>query len=227
MNVIETTKLFKTYSQGDIKVNALNDVSINFKQGEFTAIVGPSGSGKTTLLDLLTGIHTQKKGSIKILENEINSLSAKDRDQFRADHIGFIFQQFNLLPYLNLIDNVLLPCYFSKSRQQKSMIHGSLKKAAKELLSLLCIEESLFENLASQISVGQQQRVAIARALIGEPEIIIADEPTSSLDKDSRDVFIKLLLKQVEKSNSTIIFVSHDIELAKYFDKSISILELQ
>ena len=225
MKTIEISSLEFQWQYSDSWRLKVTDFKI--QAGENVFLYGPSGSGKTTLLDLITGIHTQENGSIKILEKEINRLSAKERDQFRADHIGFIFQQFNLLPYLNLIDNVLLPCYFSKSRQQKAMTYGSLKKAAKELLSLLCIEESLFENLASQISVGQQQRVAIARALIGEPEIIIADEPTSSLDKDSRDVFIKLLLKQAEKSNSTIIFVSHDIELAKYFDKSISILELQ
>ena len=225
MKTIEISSLEFQWQYSDSWRLKVTDFKI--QAGENVFLYGPSGSGKTTLLDLITGIHTQENGSIKILEKEINRLSAKERDQFRADHIGFIFQQFNLLPYLNLIDNVLLPCYFSKSRQQKSMIDGSLKKAAQELLSSLSIEESLFGSLASQISVGQQQRVAIARALIGKPEIIIADEPTSSLDKDSRDVFIKLLLKQAEKSNSTIIFVSHDIELAKYFDKSISILELQ
>jgi putative ABC transport system ATP-binding protein len=225
MKTIEISSLEFQWQYSDSWRLKVTDFKI--QAGENVFLYGPSGSGKTTLLDLITGIHTQENGLIKILEKEINRLSAKERDQFRADHIGFIFQQFNLLPYLNLIDNVLLPCYFSKSRQQKSMIDGSLKKAAQELLSSLSIEESLFGSLASQISVGQQQRVAIARALIGKPEIIIADEPTSSLDKDSRDVFIKLLLKQVEKSNSTVVFVSHDTELAKYFDKSISIAELQ
>ena len=165
MKTIEISSLEFQWQYSDSWRLKVTDFKI--QAGENVFLYGPSGSGKTTLLDLITGIHTQENGSIKILEKEINRLSAKERDQFRADHIGFIFQQFNLLPYLNLIDNVLLPCYFSKSRQQKSMIDGSLKKAAQELLSSLSIEESLFGSLASQISVGQQQRVAIARALIG------------------------------------------------------------
>lgn len=204
-----------------LKVKDLSIVS-----GEKVFLYGPSGSGKTTLLDLLTGIHTQKKGSVKVLGKELDEFSAKQRDQFRADHLGFIFQQFNLLPYLNVIDNVLISCHFSKLRYQKASETGSIKKSAHGLLSSLGISSELHSKLASQLSVGQQQRVAIARSLIGSPEIIIADEPTSSLDRDARDVFIELLLKQVEQANSTIIFVSHDTELAKFFDKSISISEL-
>ncbi|MGB1800107.1 MAG: ABC transporter ATP-binding protein [Gammaproteobacteria bacterium] len=202
----------------------VKDLSI--ASGEKVFLHGASGSGKTTLLDLLTGIHTQKKGSIKILGKELGELSAKQRDQFRADHLGFIFQQFNLLPYLNVIDNVLISCHFSKLRHQKASETGSIKKSAHDLLSSLGISSELHDKQASQLSVGQQQRVAIARSLIGNPEIIIADEPTSSLDSDARDAFIELLLKQVEQANSTIIFVSHDTELAKFFDKSISISEL-
>ena len=129
-------------------------------------------------------------------------------------------------PYLNLIDNVLIPCHFSKLRYQKALKNGSLKQTAQTLLLSLGIDLELHGKPASQISVGQQQRVAIARSLIGSPEIIIADEPTSSLDSDTRNVFIKLLLSEVEHANSTIIFVSHDIALAKLFDKSISISEL-
>jgi len=203
----------------------VKDLSI--ESGEKVFLYGPSGSGKTTLLDLLTGIHTQKKGSIKLLGKQLDEFSAKQRDQFRADHIGFIFQQFNLLPYLNVIDNVLISCHFSKLRDEKASETGSIKKSAHDLLSALGISSELHTKLASQLSVGQQQRVAIARSLIGSPEIIIADEPTSSLDRDTRDAFIELLLKQVEQSGSTLIFVSHDRELANFFDKSISISELE
>lgn len=225
MNAVEISSLKFKWKSTDGWCLDVNDLKISIGQKVF--LYGPSGSGKTTLLDLLTGIHIQEEGLINILGQAIRTLSSRKRDQFRSDHIGFIFQQFNLLPYLNLVDNVLLPCYFSKSRQQKALQNGSLKQNAQTLLSSLGIDESLHGRLASQISVGQQQRVAIARALIGSPEIIIADEPTSSLDKDSRDEFIKILLKQVEKSNSTIVFVSHDTGLEKYFDKSISINELQ
>jgi putative ABC transport system ATP-binding protein len=224
MKAVEISSLeFKWKSTDSWGLN-VKDLQIN--TGEKVFLYGPSGSGKTTLLDLLTGIHVQQNGSISILGQKVNTFSSKQRDQFRADHIGFIFQQFNLLPYLSLTDNVLLPCHFSKPRKQNATQSGSLMESAQSLLSSLGIDEELYEKPASQISVGQQQRVAIARALIGNPEIIIADEPTSSLDKDSRDEFIKVLLQQVDKSNSTIIFVSHDTGLSKYFDKSVSINEL-
>ncbi len=199
---------------------------LNIEVGNKVFLYGPSGSGKTTLLDLLTGIHTHNKGSIQILGKELNTLSATQRDQFRADHIGFIFQQFNLLPYLNVIDNVLLPCHFSKIRYQNAKQDSPLLETARELLSSLGIDTELHNKTATQISVGQQQRVAIARSLMGNPEIIIADEPTSSLDMDARNAFIKLLLDEVEKTNSTIIFVSHDTSLASFFDRSLSINEL-
>lgn len=224
MKVVEISSLEFKWKEADSWSLTVDELSIN--RGEKVFLYGPSGSGKTTLLDLLTGIHAQKKGSIKILGKELNALSARQRDQFRADHLGFIFQQFNLLPYLNLLDNVLISCNFSKLRHQKAIEALPLKQTAENLLSSLGIAKELHAKPASQISVGQQQRVAIARSLIGNPEIIIADEPTSSLDSEARDAFIGLLLKQVEQANSTIIFVSHDTELAKYFDKSISISEL-
>lgn len=224
MKAVEISSLEFKWNTADSWSLKVKDLSIN--AGEKVFLYGPSGSGKTTLLDLLTGIHSQTAGSIKVLEKELNTLSAKQRDQFRADHLGFIFQQFNLLPYLNLLDNVLISCHFSKLRHQKAIENSSLKESAHELLSSLGIDEELHSKLASQISVGQQQRVAIARSLIGRPEIIIADEPTSSLDSDARDAFIELLLKEVEHANSTIIFVSHDTELSRFFDKRLSISEL-
>ena len=224
MNAIEISSLAFQWSDTDTWSLGISELEIG--NGEKVFLYGPSGSGKTTLLDLLTGIHTQKEGIIRILGQEINTLSANQRDQFRADHLGFIFQQFNLLPYLTVLDNVLTPCVFSQRRRQKALISGSLKQNAHQLLTSLGIDESLFNKTALQISVGQQQRVAIARSLIGKPEIIIADEPTSSLDKDARDAFVKLLLEQVEQVNSTIVFVSHDTGLADHFDRSMSIHEL-
>ena len=223
----KAVEIFSLEFQWDVADNwSLKVKDLSIESGEKVFLHGPSGSGKTTLLDLLTGIHSQTKGSVKVLGSELNEVSAKQRDQFRADHLGFIFQQFNLLPYLNVIDNVLISCHFSKLRHQKASEAGSIKKCGHDLLSSLGISSELHSKQASQLSVGQQQRVAIARSLIGSPEIIIADEPTSSLDRDTRDAFIELLLKQVEQASSTIIFVSHDTELAKFFDKSISISEL-
>ena len=224
MNAVEISSLEFKWSNSDNWSLKVDNLSIN--TGEKVFLYGPSGSGKTTLLDLLTGIHSQSKGSIKILDKELSEFSAKQRDQFRADHLGFIFQQFNLLPYLNVLDNVLISCNFSKVRYQNAIRSGSVKQTAENLLTSLGINTDLHNKQASKISVGQQQRVAIARALLGRPEIIIADEPTSSLDKDARDTFIELLLNQVDKAKSTIIFVSHDKELSAYFDKSISINEL-
>lgn len=224
MNAVEISSLKFKWKSTDSWCLSINE--LNIRSGEKVFLFGPSGSGKTTLLDLLTGIHVQETGSINILGEEIKTLSKNKRDQFRADHVGFIFQQFNLLPYLNLVDNVLLPCHFSKSRSKKAMLEGSIKQNAQALLSSLGLAEDLHEKLASQISVGQQQRVAIARALIGQPALIIADEPTSSLDRESCEAFVNILLKQVEQSNSTIIFVSHDTELSNNFDRSIFISEL-
>lgn len=224
MKAVEIHSLEFQWNEIDSWSLKVKELSIS--AGEKVFLYGPSGSGKTTLLDLLTGIHTQRKGSIKVLGKELSDLSAKQRDQFRADHLGFIFQQFNLLPYLNLLDNVLISCNFSKLRNKKAIETGYIKQTAANLLLSLGISIELHDKPASQISVGQQQRVAIARSLIGSPEIIIADEPTSSLDKEARDTFMKLLLNQVEQAKSTIIFVSHDTELARYFDKSISITEM-
>ena len=204
----------------------LNISSLAVKQKEKLFLHGPSGSGKTTLLDLLTGIHVPVQGTIKILGTDIGSLKTTRRDKFRADHIGLIFQQFNLLPYLNVIDNVILPCHFSDKRKNKVLAQGTLHKVAVKILDSLGLDDSLYHRQATQLSVGQQQRVAVARALIGQPELIIADEPTSALDQDTRDVFIKLLLKSVANTDSTIVFVSHDKGLAHYFYRQININSL-
>lgn len=204
----------------------LNIDELAISQGEKIFLHGPSGSGKTTFLDLITGIHSPQKGSIELLGQSLQSLKAKQRDQFRSDHIGLIFQQFNLLPYLNIIENVVLPCHFSKTRKNKVLQNASLEEQAKVLLTGLGINFELFARKATELSVGQQQRVAVARALIGQPEIIIADEPTSALDEDARNGFIQELFEQSQANNTTIVFVSHDKTLEHYFDRSIPIQSL-
>ena len=188
---------------------------------------GPSGSGKTSLLGLLGGVQQPKHGQLKILEQNLNNLSQGARDQFRADHCGFIFQQFNLLPFLNVLDNVSLACRFSKRRSQQAIQrHGSVAQAAQALLSSLGLAAPLWQRRADQLSIGQQQRVAAARALIGQPELIIADEPTSALDSDSRQAFLELLFSECQSAGSGLLFVSHDQSLASLFDRSVSLLEL-
>ena len=184
-------------------------------RGEHLFIQGPSGSGKTTLLNLLTGIYLPTAGAIAILGTELTALSSSQRDGLRADYLGVIFQQFNLLPYLSLLENVQLPCEFSNIKKGKC---GDVRTASKQLLSRLGLEDSLLNQPVSKLSVGQQQRAAVARALIGSPEIVIADEPTSALDRQNRDRFIDLLFQETKEQGSTLIFVSHDEYIARQFE---------
>ena len=189
-------------------------------RGERVFVCGPSGSGKSTLLSLLTGIAVPREGHVRIEDTVLSSLPAAARDQFRADHIGYIFQQFNLLSYLGVLDNVLLSCMFSPRREQRAGGRVAARLEAMRLLAALGLEEtSLRKRRVTELSVGQQQRVAAARALIGSPELIIADEPTSALDTDARDAFLRLLLAECERASSSLVFVSHDMALARHFDR--------
>jgi putative ABC transport system ATP-binding protein len=197
------------------------------KAGERVFLYGPSGSGKSTLLGLLGGVLVAESGTIQLLGNELSQLSQSKRDQVRADHIGYIFQQFNLIPYLTVIENVWLPCQFSHLRLTKTISGGkTLKAEAERLLSQLDIHPSLWHQPVTQLSVGQQQRVAAARALIGRPEIIIADEPTSALDADRQTAFIELLLRECTEANAMLLFVSHDRRLASHFHREIDLTSI-
>lgn len=188
--------------------------------GEHLFIRGASGSGKSTLLNLIAAVIVAQQGQLTILDRNLTDMTARQRDQFRADHIGFIFQQFNLVPYLNLAENVMLPCRFSARREQQAIAaYGSAQIAAEYLLKQLFVNDELDpQSPVSNLSVGQQQRVAAARALIGSPDIVIADEPTSSLDIDSRERFMNLLFEQVRSAGSTLLFVSHDPSLGQSFE---------
>lgn len=191
------------------------------QQGERIFIKGESGSGKSTLLSLLGGVLTPQQGSIELLGQRVNQLPAAQRDRFRADHIGFIFQMFNLIPYLSVVENVLLPLHFSKRRKQRVIEKGPLETEAKRLLSHLDLHGELLKRRVTKLSVGQQQRVAAARALIGSPELVIADEPTSSLDTDRREAFIDLLIKECNAAGNTLLFVSHDRSLEHHFNHTL------
>ncbi len=187
---------------------------------ERVLLVGPSGSGKSTFLSLLTGIVAPSAGQLDVLGTDIAKLSNSARDRFRAEHIGIIFQMFNLLPYGSVTGNVVLPLSFAAARRARALEKGSVETEARRLLASLGLETSDFEGVAaSSLSVGQQQRVAAARALIGRPELIIADEPTSALDRDRQQAFLDLLFAEVEAAGSTLIMVSHDESLGKRFDQ--------
>ncbi|OYW96557.1 MAG: methionine ABC transporter ATP-binding protein, partial [Pseudomonadales bacterium 32-61-5] len=171
--------------------------------------------------------HKAQRGSVRLLGQELGTLSAGARDRFRVDHSGYIFQQFNLLPFLSVRENVSLPCRFSRLRSKRAcQRHGSVSHAATQLLEHLGLAASLHERRADTLSIGQQQRVAAARALIGQPELVIADEPTSALDADSREAFLQLLFAECRAAGSSLLFVSHDQSLAPLFDRSLSLAEL-
>ncbi|WP_425056890.1 ABC transporter ATP-binding protein [Pseudomonas abyssi] len=202
--------------------------AFSLQAGERLFLKGPSGSGKTTLLGLLGGVHQPQQGAITLLGQSLRQLSALRRDRFRADHTGYLFQQFNLLPYLSVLDNVTLPCRFSSLRRERALRQQpDLDTAAEHLLRELGLSDAtLHQRSAGALSIGQQQRVAAARALIGSPELVIADEPTSALDADSRDAFLKLLFDECEQMGSSLLFVSHDTSLATRFDRALSLAEL-
>lgn len=224
-NIIELNQLQFCWSRQ--LPNVLDIEHLTIRQGEHAFIRGESGSGKTTLLNLLAGILVPNQGELVILGQALHQQKATQRDRFRADHMGVIFQQFNLLPYLSVIENVVLPCHFSASRKNKAIRqHESAERAARHLLKHLGLHEDYHGRDVTSLSVGQQQRVAVARALIGQPEIIIADEPTSALDTTKRDAFLSLLFQEADAQNSTILFVSHDPYIAKHFPRIIELGEI-
>ncbi len=190
------------------------------QRGERVLLRGDSGCGKSTLLALAAGVLMPQAGQVQLLGVDWRSLSAGQRDRRRADHIGYIFQQFNLLPYLSALDNVLLPCRFSALRARRCGPQaGAMQDTARRLLAALQLEPALWLRRAGELSVGQQQRVAAARALIGQPELVIADEPTSALDETRRDTFMALLLQVCAEAGSALLFVSHDPRLATHFSR--------
>jgi putative ABC transport system ATP-binding protein len=195
--------------------------SLGLAAGRSLFLYGPSGCGKSTLLGLMAGVLVARQGRVSLLGQDWAALSSARRDARRADHVGVIFQQFNLLPYLSVRDNVLLACRFSAARAARCP--GGPLAAADELLARVGLAGELRTRRASELSVGQQQRVAAARALIGAPELVIADEPTSALDAPLRDEFMALLLGECRARGSTLVFVSHDERLAERFDERLSL----
>ena len=206
--------------------HVLHVCDLSIQRGERLFLNGPSGSGKSTLLGVIAGVFPAYSGETTILSHPFHELSAAARDRIRADAMGVIFQQFNLVPYLTLVENVLLPCRFSPSRAERvGATEAQRAGKAQELLERLGLEEEALANRpASELSVGQQQRVAAARALIGSPSLIIADEPTSALDAETRNTFIDMLLSEAE--GAAVLFVSHDASLSKHFDRLTAMEEI-
>ena len=203
MNVIETNNLIKIYQQGDIEVKALNDVSINFQQGEFTAIVGPSGSGKTTFLNSIGGLDTPTSGKVVINDTDITNLKSNELIDFRLRNIGFVFQAYNLIPVLTAKENV----EFIMLMQGDSA--SDRKSRAEELLNAVGLSDQV-NRRPGQLSGGQQQRVAVARALASKPKFVLADEPTANLDSTSTSNLLDIMYSLNKEENMTFIFSTHD-----------------
>lgn len=214
MSILQTSNLKKIYGSGDTAVHALDGVSFSVDKGEFVAIAGTSGSGKSTLLHMLGGLDRPTSGSVTVDGQKLFSLKEDDLTVFRRRKIGFVFQNYNLVPVLNVYENIVLPIQLDGNTPDADYI-----KSIVETLGL----GSKLKNLASNLSGGQQQRVAIARALSTKPAIILADEPTGNLDsKTSLDV-LKLLKMTSEKYSQTIVIITHDEQLAQMADRIVRI----
>lgn len=205
--------------------NAIHDTlqipELSIKKGERVYLYGPSGSGKTTLLEILAGILKVNQGEVSILGRNLAEMSDKERDRFRAEHLGYIFQSFNLIPYLSVQENIELPIHLSVTRKKR--LQG---EDAVSVLRHLCTRLgiiTLLDKKVTELSVGQQQRVAVARALFGRPEFILADEPTSSLDMDHREKFLELMFELCEQFGTTVLFVSHDRSIQHLFTRAVAL----
>jgi len=191
--------------------------SARVEAGQRIFVAGASGSGKSTLLGLIAAIHLPTRGDVRLFGQATRSLRAAERDRLRGEKLGVVFQQFNLLPYLKVIDNVLLPLGFAPARRRRLSLPP--QDEARRLLRELDVAEDSWQRPAAALSVGQQQRVAVARALLGRPPLVLCDEPTSALDADSRDRFLELLIHETAAAAAALIFVSHDRALAGHFDR--------
>lgn len=214
MSILSTTHLSKQYGSGPNMVRALDDVSISIEEGEFVAVIGTSGSGKSTLLNMLGGLDRPGSGSVRVDKFELGKLKDEDLTVFRRQRIGFIFQNYNLVPVLNVYENIVMPILLDGKKPDQNLI--------REIVSLLGLEKKLC-NMPNTLSGGQQQRVAIARALAGKPAIVLADEPTGNLDSRTGEEVIKLLKVTGRRFHQTIVMITHNPEIAALADRTIRI----
>lgn len=213
---IEAKELTKTYGSGENQIIALNKVSLKIEKGDFVSIIGPSGSGKSTLLHILSGLDKPTSGGLTYDGKDIYSFSDKELSAFRRQRIGFIFQQFNLLPVLTAKENITMPLLLDKRQPNEAYL--------KQLTDLLGISERLM-HLPHELSGGQQQRVAIARALIAEPDIVFADEPTGNLDSKSGSEVMEMLKDIWHRMEKTLVIITHDSRIAQMADRQLAIID--
>lgn len=214
MSILSTKDLTKHYGSGENLVKALDGVSISIEKGEFVAIIGTSGSGKSTLLNMLGGLDRPSGGSVRVDHFELSKLRDEDLTVFRRRNIGFVFQNYNLVPILNVYENITMPIYLDGKKPDEDFIG--------EVTRLLGIEKKLY-NMPNTLSGGQQQRVAIARALAGKPAILLADEPTGNLDSKTGDEVIALLKETGRTFHQTMVMITHNPEIARQADRSLRI----
>ncbi len=215
--MITIKNIRKTYQSGDIEVQALQDISLTIKPGEFTAIVGPSGSGKTTLLNIIGGIDSPTKGSVKINETDITQLPENELIDFRLHHIGFIFQSYNLIPVLTAKENVEFLMLLQKKNEQ------ARNERTFKLLKAVGLEDQIHKR-PNEMSGGQQQRVAVARAMASKPSFILADEPTANLDSKSSENLLNIMQRLNREEKTTFIFSTHD---QRVIDKANRIITIE
>ncbi len=214
MEILKVENLTKTYKSGEAEVNAVDNISFSIEKGEFVAIVGASGSGKSTLLHLLGGVDRPTSGKVYIDGKDIYSLDDDALAIFRRRQIGIIYQFYNLIPILNVTENILLPCDLDNTNIGKERL--------KEVLETLNLNNRK-NHLPNELSGGQQQRVSIGRAIINNPAIVLADEPTGNLDSKASDEIVSLLKMSNKKYNQTIVIITHDLEIASVADRIITI----
>ncbi|ODV50254.1 putative ABC transport system ATP-binding protein [Methanohalophilus euhalobius] len=217
-SLMHLSGVWKIYQMGDTEFAALKNIDLEIQTGEFVVILGPSGSGKSTIMNLLGCLDMPNKGIVQLNGKDISKMQESELAQIRGQLIGFIFQQFNLIPILNVIENVMLPLEFQEENADYSW------KKAEELLEIVNLSDKKY-NLPSQLSGGQRQRVAIARSLAVDPMVILADEPTGNLDSTTGTYILDFLSELHKKESKTIIMITHDPELAEYADRVVHILD--
>ncbi len=214
MKILKTIDLSKTYGKGESKVKALKNINIEIEKGKFTSIIGPSGSGKSTLLHCMAGLDDITSGKVLLDDKDISTLSEEKLSQLRRRNFGFIFQSFNLIPVVDVYENITLPVSLDSKKVDKTYVY--------EIIEILGLKDKI-KKFPNELSGGQQQRVAIARALVNKPDIIFADEPTGNLDSKTTQEVINLLKLCVEKFGQTLIMITHNNEIAKMADVCIKV----
>jgi len=216
MEIITARSIKKVYQTNSLEVKAIDCVNLQVEKGEFVAITGSSGSGKTTLLNILGGLVQPTNGAVYVGGYDISGMDAEELTKFRRKHIGFVFQDYNLIPVMNVYENICFPLELENKEINEDFYN--------EVISMLGIEEKIYQ-MPDHLSGGQQQRVAIARALISEPDVVLADEPTGNLDSRTSEFVIDLLEEMVKKLKQTLVIVTHDEKVARRADRVIEMAD--